>query len=283
MSSGEIGYMRMLLGDPDPAPAGTTRFFSDDQINMLLLNTESRDRAAQVGWSAKAAFYADLVDINESGAERLLSQMHKNAVRQAQLYQKSAQDFFDALKSSVRPSPAVIGTPWGLQPVCNSRWMSNMVIGDASRGPTGFIIFIETPVPTGGTDQLLADETIQLAPVTTHSVPDERPFHLTLEKGRTFDFKFFYKPEGSLVDLSGWSAQLVVRPSGNPLGSPLLTLSTAGGTILLSNGAFNPHLSPAQTAALSFAEGEYELAATSPTTDQYRLVGGLFTVTTGDV
>lgn len=283
MPSGEITYMRMLLGDPDPAPAGTTRFFSDDQINMLLLNTESRERAAQVGWSAKAAFYADLVDINESGAERLLSQMHKNAVRQAQLYQKAAQDFFEALASSIRPSPAVIGAPWGRQILRDSRWMSTMIIGDSSRGPSGLIIFIETPVPTGGTDQLLADETIQLAPVTTHTVPDDRPFHLTIEKGRTFDFKFFYKPQGSLVDLSGWSAQLVVRPSGNPLGTSLLTLSSSGGTILFTDGSFNPHLSPVQTAALSFAEGEYELVATSPTTDQYRLVGGLFTVSTGDV
>lgn len=279
----EIDFMRMLLGDPDPAPAGTTRFFSNDQIVMLRRNTESFERAAEYGWSAKAAFYANLVDINESGAERFLSQMHKNAIRQIQQYHIAAETAFNALNKSVKPFPAAIGSPWGVQRISNVNWPSTWIIGDASRGPSGLIIFIETPVPVGGAEVFSEDEVVALVPITTHSVPDDRPFNLNVEKGRTFDFKFFYKPQGSLVDLSGWSAQLLVRPVGNPGGSALLTLTSGGGTIIIAGGAFDIHLTPAQTAALAFTQGEYELVATDPNFDQFRLVGGLFIVTIGDV
>lgn len=85
-----------------------------DQINELYLLTDTTladtpqiavsamiDSVGFYGavasiWRRKAASYASLVDVSESGSSRSMSQMYKNATAQAQVFQKMQDDADEA-------------------------------------------------------------------------------------------------------------------------------------------------------------------------------------------
>lgn len=65
------------------APEGSdsdTRF-TDEQIqDMLDQCFNNVDRAAVLGWTMKAAIYADLITVSEGNALRQMSDLHKHAL-----------------------------------------------------------------------------------------------------------------------------------------------------------------------------------------------------------
>jgi hypothetical protein len=88
--------LRLYLGERIPE-GGTDAdtFFSDDEIQDLLDTANAANQglffAAVLGWSAKAGEYARLIDINESGGDRKLSQRYRQALQQLNYYQGRAE------------------------------------------------------------------------------------------------------------------------------------------------------------------------------------------------
>lgn len=87
---------------------------------------------------------------------------------------------------------------------------------------------------------------------------------LTIYQGADFDLQFTWKINGVAVSLTGYTARLQVRdPSdGNTI---LLSLTTENGGIVLGGAAGTYRLvrSAAQTAALDFVYGPYDLELVS--------------------
>jgi hypothetical protein len=85
----DLTLLRLYLGERVPI-GGTDAdtFFTDDELNGLLLASEyGVEGAAVIGWAVKAGEFARLIDINESGGDRKLSQKFRNANTQLQYYQ----------------------------------------------------------------------------------------------------------------------------------------------------------------------------------------------------
>jgi hypothetical protein len=81
--------LRVFLGERVPT-GGTDAdtFFSDDEIATLLATSQyGVEGAAVIGWAAKAGEFARLIDINESGGQRTLSQKFRQANTQLAYYQ----------------------------------------------------------------------------------------------------------------------------------------------------------------------------------------------------
>lgn len=76
--------LRMYLADPlNSDGVDDYSFFKNDEIDDLLVQAEqSLFLAAYLGWAIKAAKYAELVDVMESGSQRNLSQKHRQAILQ---------------------------------------------------------------------------------------------------------------------------------------------------------------------------------------------------------
>jgi hypothetical protein len=74
--------LRRALGDRLPiAGDDASAFFTDQDINDLLVESAGDlSHAAFLGWTARMAEYAKFVDIDESGSNRKLSQLLKNAI-----------------------------------------------------------------------------------------------------------------------------------------------------------------------------------------------------------
>lgn len=83
--------LRLLIGERiKPGKSDSDTAFTDDElIDMILRHNGNIYLAAAEAWSAKQAEYSKLVDINESGSERKLSQMFKNANTMADAYSKA--------------------------------------------------------------------------------------------------------------------------------------------------------------------------------------------------
>jgi hypothetical protein len=74
-----------------PAGSDIDPYFSDAQLDELLAqNGDNVYTAAAEAWRMKAADFADLVDIDESGSSRKLSQMYKQAMAMAEFFDKQA-------------------------------------------------------------------------------------------------------------------------------------------------------------------------------------------------
>lgn len=74
--------LRARLGEPkeNPAGDGSETFFTDIEIiDLLAYAGDDLDVATLEGWRRKMARFARLIDVNESGADRPLSQKFKNA------------------------------------------------------------------------------------------------------------------------------------------------------------------------------------------------------------
>jgi hypothetical protein len=66
---------------------------------------------ASVIWREKAASYADLVDVSESGSSRKLSDLRKGALEQAAYYDSITQQSLSLLAGRPRTRPIVRPTP----------------------------------------------------------------------------------------------------------------------------------------------------------------------------
>lgn len=92
MALSDASRLRTLLGEVIP-PAGSAAdtMFSDAQIlDFLALGNDDIERAAYEGWRAKAANFANLVDVTEGNASRKLSDLLDHANNMVKLYSKSS-------------------------------------------------------------------------------------------------------------------------------------------------------------------------------------------------
>ena len=79
--------LRAFLGETiPPAKTASDTLFTEDQIEDLLSRHGSPEAARSEGWELKAAALATLVTTVEGSSQRKLSDAHKAAVRQAQLF-----------------------------------------------------------------------------------------------------------------------------------------------------------------------------------------------------
>lgn len=98
-------------------------------------------------------------------------------------------------------------------------------------------------------------------------------------KGATFKKRLtFYADEDGDVprDLTGWSAELIIRPKADA--SPLLSLTTGDGIELDDDGNIDLYISDDDTVDITWEQGVYDLTLTDPSGDTDALVYGLFTV-----
>lgn len=105
MALDDAERLRLYLGERIPA-TGTAAdtFFSDDEIDELLTSSPTGEvnGAAVIGWAAKAGEYARLIDLNESGGVRNLSQRYRQALSQTKMYQDLADRALAARTASGR-------------------------------------------------------------------------------------------------------------------------------------------------------------------------------------
>lgn len=102
-----------------------TEFYTDAQMEEFLVRATSTqdiismDRAALYVWLEKLARYATMVDVVESGSERKLSQLYKNAAAQVALYTKYVEAEVDRVTAEVALTrvPGRSSTIWGGVPV----------------------------------------------------------------------------------------------------------------------------------------------------------------------
>lgn len=79
--------LRQLLGESIPAGGvDEDTLFSDDMIDDILTRYPDIYEAAAEGWRIKAAKLADLVNTNESGTSRSMSDLHKHALEMAKYF-----------------------------------------------------------------------------------------------------------------------------------------------------------------------------------------------------
>jgi hypothetical protein len=77
----QIAQLREMIAeleDVDP--------YSDETLGAQIDAATSMEALASSLWQAKAAQYAGLVNVSESGSSRALSDLHKNALAMARSY-----------------------------------------------------------------------------------------------------------------------------------------------------------------------------------------------------
>lgn len=84
-SAADIAYLRLLVDDliSDSETEEDARFTDASLDEIFTRSGGNIYRAASEGWTIKAGDYADMVDVDESGSVRKLSQLYKNAKEQA--------------------------------------------------------------------------------------------------------------------------------------------------------------------------------------------------------
>ncbi|NVN99298.1 MAG: hypothetical protein HXX17_08240 [Geobacteraceae bacterium] len=103
-------------------------------------------------------------------------------------------------------------------------------------------------------------------------------YDLIIEQGATLQQTFYWTDSaGAAVNLTGYTAQMMVKANYADSGAvALLTLTSAGGTIVLTAGTGKIDLlvPPATTQALTFTKAIYDLELTSAGGVVTRLVQG---------
>lgn len=107
-------------------------------------------------------------------------------------------------------------------------------------------------------------------------VPARQNF--TIYQGATFFKRIFYKLEGELQDLTGYSAELIIKDK--PQKNVLLTLSTSEGGIELGGaaGTIDIEITDDETKLLTWKTGVYELFLTDTASRTDVLLFGGFKV-----
>jgi hypothetical protein len=83
-SAEDVLRLRRMVGEPG------TETYTDEALSALLDGNPSVESVAAGIWQEKAARYADLVNVSESGSSRSLSDLHKNALRFADYYLRAS-------------------------------------------------------------------------------------------------------------------------------------------------------------------------------------------------
>lgn len=82
MASGDqIRDVRERVAEPDDSNG-----WSDERLARAIDGTTTLNAAAARVWSEKAATFAELVDVSESGSSRKLSDLRKNALEMSAHY-----------------------------------------------------------------------------------------------------------------------------------------------------------------------------------------------------
>lgn len=106
--------------------------------------------------------------------------------------------------------------------------------------------------------------------------------NLVIEQGTTFRLEVAYEqPEGSPVDITGWSARMQVR-QGHASTAAVLDVTSLGGAITVDGplGTVTVHVGATVTAALPAPFlGVYDLEIASPDGTVIRLVEGSCRIT----
>jgi hypothetical protein len=108
-------------------------------------------------------------------------------------------------------------------------------------------------------------------------------YNIKVYRGATFQLKPRWKIDGKYVNLSGYSANMVVRNSPTSTTS-IITLSTFNGRITMggADGTFTLNLTSAETFALAAGQYVYDIELTSPGNQKVtRLLEGGFIVYEG--
>lgn len=86
MAISDVERVKQLLGE-----TGSEPLFTDGEIQDLLDGADGdTERAAYEGWRAKAAKFADLVDVTEGNASRAMSDLHDHALKMVSLYARAS-------------------------------------------------------------------------------------------------------------------------------------------------------------------------------------------------
>lgn len=87
----KIRQLRLLLGEPIPeGGSAADTLFTDAQLTIWIESSPDIERAAYDGWRAKAAHFANLVDVTDGAASRALSDLLGNARAMITLYARSS-------------------------------------------------------------------------------------------------------------------------------------------------------------------------------------------------
>lgn len=80
MALTDAELLRIYLGEPIPAGGSDAdTLFTDDDITAFLEEGGGVEAGAAIGWRAKAANLAELVDVTEGPSKRALQQRYANA------------------------------------------------------------------------------------------------------------------------------------------------------------------------------------------------------------
>jgi hypothetical protein len=102
-------------------------------------------------------------------------------------------------------------------------------------------------------------------------------YDITIEQGATFKLVLTWKDDaGALMDLTGYTARMQVRPSIADTNPPLLNLTTENGAITLggATGLVTVIAAAALTTAITNKKGVYDLELVDATGFVTRLLQG---------
>jgi len=87
-SPASIQELRDLIAEPDD-----TNGWTDERLGEIL-DARDEDVRASAGhvWTVKASTYASLVDVSESGSSRKLSDLHRNALVMAGMFEETSTE-----------------------------------------------------------------------------------------------------------------------------------------------------------------------------------------------
>jgi hypothetical protein len=107
-------------------------------------------------------------------------------------------------------------------------------------------------------------------------------FNIKVYKGATFELAPQWKIDGKYVNVTGYSANMVVRNSPNSPAA-IVTLTSNNGRIVIGgeNGRFTLQLTAGETGALAAGQYVYDLEVTDTTGKVFRLLEGGFIVYEG--
>ena len=94
----DVRQLRQNVDEP------TDETWDDDELGALI-DGLGLARASSEIWRRKAAAYAKLVDVSEAGSSHAFSDLHKNALAMAKMY--------DSAHSGGRARVSVIERPYG--------------------------------------------------------------------------------------------------------------------------------------------------------------------------
>ena len=107
-------------------------------------------------------------------------------------------------------------------------------------------------------------------------------YNMKVYQGSTFSLAPQWKIDGNYVNVTGYTANMVVRNSPTSSTS-IITLSSSNGRITVgtTNGKFTLSITAADTTALAAGQYVYDLEVTAPDSTVTRLLEGGFTVYEG--